>query len=65
MTSVVLEANNINALNPVIDFARNCGVMVKFTKTNNKKMEYEAFKTEEEASDFCNSIAMEWLDEAW
>jgi len=65
MSCVVFEANNINAPKPVIDFARNYGVGVKSMKANNQKIDYEAFKTEEEALDFCNDIAMEWLDEAW
>jgi hypothetical protein len=65
MTSVVLEARNIDVLKPVIDFAKSCGVSVKFNEAKNKKTEIEAFQNEKEALDFCNDVAMEWLDDTW
>ena len=65
MTSIVLEANNFDVLKPVIDFAKNCGVVVKDVRTNNQKSEIVAFETEAEALNFCNNIAMECLNETW
>jgi len=65
MASIVLEANSFDVLKPVIDFAKSCGVIVKYVKTNNQKPEIEAFETEAEALTFCNNIAMECLNKTW
>jgi hypothetical protein len=65
MTSIILEANSFDVLKPVIDFAKSYGVIVKSVKTKSQKLEFEAFRTEAEALNFCNDISMEYLNEAW